>query len=95
MNFSIEQRVEAVDQVGIWSPGQITAIENGEIVVRFDGYGPIMVHCPRHDKRIQLNEMTSEEIRAPTIVCSSISSTSGEEKRKKKAEENSKVSQTV
>ena len=25
MNFSIEQRVEAVDQVGIWSPGQIIA----------------------------------------------------------------------
>ena len=39
------------------------AIENREIVARFDGYGP---YCQRHDKRIQLNEMTSEEIRAPT-----------------------------
>ena len=93
MNFSIEQRVEAVDQVGIWSPGQIIAIENGEIVVRFGSMA--MVHCPRHNKRIQLNEMTSEEIRAPTIVCSSISSTSGQEKRKRRAEENSNVSQTV
>ena len=54
-----------------------------------------MVHCPRHDKRIQLNEMTSEEIRAQTRVCSSISSTSGQEKRKRRAEENNKVSQTV
>ena len=76
-------------EFGLWSPGQIIAIENGEMVVRFDGYGP------RHDKRIQLNEMTSEEIRAPAIVCSSISSTSGQEKRKRRAEENSKVSQTV
>ena len=41
MNFSIEQRVEAVDQVEIWSPGHIIAIENGEVVVRFDGYGPL------------------------------------------------------
>ena len=44
---------------------------------------------------IQLNEITSEKIRDPTIVCSSISSTSGQEQRKRRAEENSKVSQTV
>ena len=61
MNFSIEQRVEAVDQVGIGV----------------------------------LNEMTLEKIRDPMIVCSSISSTSGQEQRKRRAEENSKVSQTV
>ena len=41
MDFSIERRVEAVNQVGIWSPEQIIAIENSEIVVRFDGYGPL------------------------------------------------------
>ena len=78
MNFFIEQHIEAVDQVGIWSPGQIIAIENGKIVVRFDGYGP------RHDKCIQLNEITSEEIRAPTRDCSSISYTSCQEIQEKK-----------
>ena len=76
--FLYEERSDQSDQTSQISPGQIIAIENGEIVVRFDGYGP------RHDKHIQLNEITSKEIRAPTRDCSSISYTSCQEIKEKK-----------
>ena len=52
MNFSVEQRVEAVDQVGnleSWTDYRNRKWQNSRKV----GWLP-MVHCPRHDKRDSL-----------------------------------------
>ena len=43
-------RVEVINQVRICSCGVIIAIENDEIVVRFDGYNS------RHNRRINMSE---------------------------------------
>jgi hypothetical protein len=67
MDIAIGNRVEAIDQVGIWSCGVIVAIENDEIVVRFDGYNS------RHDRRIKMSEEGFTEIRQKTELSSPLS----------------------
>ncbi len=67
MDIAIGNRVEAIDQVSIWSCGVIVAIENDEIVVHFDGYNS------RHDRRTKMSEEGFTEIRQKTELSSPLS----------------------
>ena len=59
MAFTVGDVVEAIDLVGVWSRGKVTAIENSNITVGFDGYGH------RHNRTMEI-VMAEENIRLPT-----------------------------
>ena len=59
MAFTVDDEVEAIDLVGVWSRGKVLSIENDNITVGFDGYSH------RHNRTMEMN-MAGENIRLPS-----------------------------